>query len=397
VVEAVRRLPYNIDGFRSEARRRLPRAVFDFVDGAAEDEWTMRQNRMAFAEHGFLPSILRDVREIRTATSVAGQAIATPIMLAPAGLAGMVHPDGELAQVVAAQRHGTIAVTSSASTYSFEELAAGVPAHRPWFQLYPYRDRGFYSDMVDRAASAAFSGLCLTVDCAVPGKRERDLANSLTVRPLRITRDNIAGALAHPRWLYGVMHERRVVAKVTTELRGQDRPPLRSLLGSAGESAANMVELLPRQATWADLEWLRDRWPNALAVKGVLNPEDAKRAADIGVDTLVVSNHGGRQLDGSVATLRALPGIVAAVGDRMDVILDGGIRRGSDVVKALCLGAKACMIARPWVYGLATAGTRGVDEVLNVLEAEIATTLALLGVDDVAALGPDQLFGCAGS
>jgi L-lactate dehydrogenase (cytochrome) len=387
----VRGLPYSVDGFRSAARRRLPKAVFDFVDGAAGDEWTMRQNRSAFEDYRLMPSVLRDVRDCSLATEVCDVPVATPIMLAPAGLAGMVHPDGELGQVLAAQKHGAIAITSSASTYSVEELVRAVPDHRPWFQLYPYKDRGFYSEMVDRAATAEFTGLCLTVDTAVPGKRERDLANHLTVRPLRITRSNAVGAVRHPHWLSGVIRERRVVARLTTEARGQQRPPLRSLLGAASTSAANLVELFPRQASWADLEWLRAKWTGPLAVKGVLNPQDAKQAVDIGVDAVIVSNHGGRQLDGVPAAVTVLPCVVDAIGDRVDVVLDGGIRRGSDVVKALCLGAKACMIGRPWVYGLAAAGRAGVDEVLNVLESEIITTMALLGVTDVTSLGPANL------
>ncbi len=338
-----------------------------------------------------MPSVLRDVRDCSLATAVCNVPLAAPVMLAPAGLAGMVHPDGERGQVLAARSHGTIAITSSASTYSFEELVAAVPDHRPWFQLYPYKDRGFYSEMVNRAADAEFTGLCLTVDTAVAGKRERDLANHLTVRPLRITRSNAMSAVGHPRWLSGVIRERRVVAKLTTESQGQRRVPLRSLLGAAGTSAANLVELFPRQADWSDLEWLRGKWSGPLAVKGVINPEDAKRAADIGVDAVIVSNHGGRQLDGVPATVTVLPRVVEAVGDRVDVVLDGGIRRGSDVVKALCLGAKACTIGRPWVYGLATAGRAGVEEVLSVLESEIATTMALLGVRDVKALGPANL------
>ena len=387
----MRRLPYSIDGFRSAAQRRLPKAVFDFVDGAAGDEWTMRRNRLAFDDYPLMPSVLRDVRDCSLATTVGQVTVAAPVMLAPAGLAGMVHPDGELGQVLAARKHGVIAITSSASTYSLEELARAVPDHRPWFQLYPYKDRGFYTEMVDRAAGAGFTGLCLTVDTAVSGKRERDLANHLTVRPLRITRSNAVGAIRHPRWLSGVIRERRVVARLTTESRRQQRLPLRSLLGAAGTSAANLVELFPRQATWADLDWLRARWSGPLAVKGLLNPQDAKQAADIGVDAVIVSNHGGRQLDGVPATVTVLPRVVEAVGDRVDVVLDGGIRRGSDVVKALCLGAKACTIGRPWVYGLAAAGRVGVDEVLTVLESEIATTMALLGVRDVKSLSTANL------
>jgi L-lactate dehydrogenase (cytochrome) len=387
----MRRLPYSVDGFRSAAQRRLPRAVFDFVDGAAGDEWTMRRNRSAFEDHQLMPSVLRDVRDCSLATAVCHVPVATPVMLAPAGLAGMVHPDGELGQVLAADKHGAIAITSSASTYSFEELVRAVPNHRPWFQLYPYGDRGFYSEIVDRVADAGFTGLCLTVDTAVPGKRERDLANHLTVRPLRITRSNAVGAVRHPRWLSGVIRERRVVAKLTTESRGQQRPPLRSLLGAASTSAADLVELFPRQASWADLEWLRAKWTGPLAVKGVLNPQDAKQAADFGVDAVIVSNHGGRQLDGVPAAVTVLPRVVDAIGDRVDVVLDGGIRRGSDVVKALCLGAKACTIGRPWVYGLAAAGRTGVDEVLTVLESEIATTMALLGVRDIKSLSTTNL------
>jgi L-lactate dehydrogenase (cytochrome) len=390
-VTRLRRLPFNLDGYRDAAQRSLPKAIFDFVDGGAGDEWTMRENRAAFERHAFMPSVLRDVSECSLTTSVANRELASPIMLAPAGLAGMVHPEGERAQVLAARRHGVIAITSSASTYSFEELTEAVPDHLPWFQLYPYKDRGFYGEMVSRAATAGFTGLCLTVDASVPGKRERDLANHLSVRPLRVTWGNVVGAARHPSWSAGILRERRLVARMSTEALGQRRPPLRSLLRSAGGSAANLVELLPRQATWADLEWLRENWSGPLAVKGIANPEDAKHAASLGVDAIVVSNHGGRQLDGMPSTLDLLPRVRDAVDDRVDLILDGGVRRGSDIVKALCLGARACMVGRPWVYGLAVAGLPGVSGVLEILEEEIATTMALLGVRDVTQLGESQL------
>ncbi|MGC0367469.1 isopentenyl diphosphate isomerase/L-lactate dehydrogenase-like FMN-dependent dehydrogenase [Rhodococcus sp. 27YEA15] len=383
--------PYNVAGYREQARRALPKAIFDFVDGAAGDEWTMRENRAAFERRAFLPSVLRDVSECSLATTVCNREMASPIMLAPAGLVGMMHPDGERAQVLAAREHGVIAVTSSASTYSFEELTDAVPDHRPWFQLYPYKDRGFYGEMVSRAANAGFTGLCLTVDASVSGKRERDLANHLSVRPLRVTWGNVTGAARHPRWLAGVLRERRIVARMSTEALGQDRPTLRSLLRSAGDSAANLVELLPRQSTWEDLEWLRDNWSGPLAVKGIVNPEDARHAARLGVDAIVVSNHGGRQLDGIPATFDLLPRVRGAVDEHVDLILDGGVRRGADIVKALCLGASACMVGRPWVYGLAAAGVSGVNGVLDILEEEMATTMALLGVRSVSELGSSHL------
>jgi isopentenyl diphosphate isomerase/L-lactate dehydrogenase-like FMN-dependent dehydrogenase len=383
---SVRELPYNVDGFREQARRRVPKAVFDFVDGAAGDEWTMRSNRSAFEAHEFMPSVLRDVRNCSLATSVCNMPIAMPIMLGPAGLVGMVNPEGERAQVLAARAQGTIAITSSASTYSFDELSEAVPDHKPWFQLYPYKDRGFYSEMVDRAEGAGFSGLCLTVDTAVPGKRERDLANHMTVRPLRITSSNVFDAARHPRWLAGVLTQRRVVAKLTSEARREARPPLRSLLGAASMSAANVVELFPKQATWADVEWLRTRWAGPIAIKGVLNPVDAKQAADIGVDAVIVSNHGGRQLDTVVSGADALPEVVEAVGDRVDVLVDGGIRRGTDVVKALALGARAVLVGRPVVAGLAIGGREGVQRVLEILREEFDNALGLVGAPRAAEL-----------
>jgi isopentenyl diphosphate isomerase/L-lactate dehydrogenase-like FMN-dependent dehydrogenase len=241
-------------------------------------------------------------------------------------------------------------------------------------------------------ARAGFGGLCFTVDCAVSGKRERDLAHQMTVRPLRISWSNAADFARHPQWLSGVLTRRRVTSRLTADPSSFTKPSLLSLVRSAGDSAAASVALLNAGVTWEDFEWLRGHWKGPLAIKGVLNAADAQRAASLGADAVIVSNHGGRQLNGLPGALDALPDIVSAVGDRLDVILDGGVRRGEDIVKALCLGAKACMIGRPWLYGLAVGGTDGVDAVLDTLEAEVHTTLALLGQPDVSELNPTYLL-----
>jgi isopentenyl diphosphate isomerase/L-lactate dehydrogenase-like FMN-dependent dehydrogenase len=391
----VREQPYNVDGFRAAARRRLPRAVFDFVDGGAGDEATLRRNRAAFGDYAFNASVLVDVHQRSLRTTVAGVAIDSPILLSPTGMAGLVHPEGERAAVTAAARRGTVAVASSASTYSIEELARAADlartGSRPWFQLYPFGDHDFRRLVVDRVAAAGFEGLCFTVDCAVSGKRERDLAHRMTVRPLRITWSNALDFGRHPRWLGGVLARRRVTSRLTAAPDAA-KPPLRSLVRSAGASAAAATSLLNPAVTWEDFKWLRDHWKGPLAIKGVLNPADALRAVSLGADAVIVSNHGGRQLDGLPAALDALPSVIAEVGTRADVILDGGVRRGADVVTALCLGARACMIGRPWLYGLAWGGTGGVEAVLGVLEAEVHTTLALLGQPDVSDLDPSYLI-----
>jgi L-lactate dehydrogenase (cytochrome) len=375
--------PSNVRQYRELARRRLPRAIFDYVDGGAEDEITLRSNEQAFEDVALVPRVLVDVSDRDLSTSVCGIPVRSPVLLAPTGLAGMIHPDGELAAATAAARHGTISMLSSGSTYTIEEVAAGSAAP-PWLQLYPLRDRAFYGALVERAAAAGFAGLCLTVDVPLGGNRERDLANGMTLPP-KLTFSNMVDTLRRPGWVARTVRHRRVVAQALAN--EDDQPPgLMFLLQKASFAAGQTLAALNPSVTWDDLRWVRERWKGPLAVKGLLRAADALRAVELGADAIVVSNHGGRQLDGAEASFHALPAVVDAVGDKADVILDGGVRRGSQVVKALCVGAKACMIGRPWLYGLGARGVAGVDDVLDIFNREISVVLALLGQPSVRAL-----------
>jgi isopentenyl diphosphate isomerase/L-lactate dehydrogenase-like FMN-dependent dehydrogenase len=366
--------PQSVEDFRRVAQRRLPRAIFDYVDGGAEDESTIAGNRTAFQRIALVPRVHEDARPLDLGVTLCGRPLSMPLLLAPTGNSGLVHPDGDLAAVHGAAGAGIAAIVSGVASYSIEELGAAAPAGAPpWYQLYCYGDREFYGHIIDRAAAAGFEGLVVTVDVPRPGRRERDIANGFTVPP-RLTARNAHDLLRHPSWTLGVVRHRRV----TIRLFSEERPPLRALVRSASSSARAFTATLGR-TSWDDVGWIRDRWKGPLSVKGILAGEDARRAAECGADAIVVSNHGGRQLDGAIASLDALPDIATAVGGAAQVVLDGGIRRGTDIAKALCLGADAVAIGRPWLYGLAAGGTRGVAAVLDRLRTELATTLELLG------------------
>lgn len=376
-----RRFPHSVGGFREGARRRLPRMIFDYVDGGAGVERTVAANRDAFDSYRLVPRVLAGVGERNLETTLAGRRLAMPIVLGPTGLSGIVHPDGERGGIRAARQSGLLAVLSTGSTYAIEEV---VEAHgdTPWFQLYAMKDHDQFLSMVDRAERAGVSGLCLTVDAVAPGRRVRDLENGFTVPP-RLTARNALSVLTHPRWAYGVARHRRVVINNYEDIT---RPRITEFVAVATRNAAKSVSRLDPTVRWTELEWLRGRWSGPLAIKGLVHPDDARRAADLGVEVIVVGNHGGRQLDGGIGALEALPGVVDAVGHDVEIVLDGGVRTGADVIKAICLGARACMLGRPWLFGLAHGGTRGVVAVLDVLRAEIDCTLGLLGCSSIDGL-----------
>jgi L-lactate dehydrogenase (cytochrome) len=369
-----------VDDVHALARRALPRAVLDFVEGGAEDELTISRNRAALQDLAFVPQVLTDVSTRSQETSLLGTPVRSPVVLAPVGLAALAHPDGEVAAARAAARAGVISTLSSSSAWSLEDVAAACDGPK-WFQLYVWRDRDLTRRIVERARAAGYLALCLTVDVPVAARRQRDLRNGFTIPPRPRLRQ--AGDLVrHAGWF------RRMAV---SELSGH-----RIGLGSFSSADLGVRErlrmldvvneLFDPGITWADLAWLKDVWGGPLVVKGVMTGADAGRCVDAGADAVWVSNHGGRQLDGLPGTATVLPEVVAAVGDRAEVYLDGGIRRGSDVVKALALGARACMIGRPYVYGLAAGGEEGVAVVLDLLRAEIDTALALLGRPTLAAL-----------
>jgi L-lactate dehydrogenase (cytochrome) len=366
-----------IDDLRRLARRRLPRAVFDFVEGGAGDERTVTRNRAAFERLLFRPRVFVDVSKREQATVVLGERVSTPVLVSPTGMAGLCWPKGEVAAARAAQDAGTIYTLSTHSSCSIEEVAAGAPGPL-WFQLYVWQNRDLTRSFVDRARAAGYRALVLTVDVPIISRRERDLRNGFTIPP-RITVRNALDTLRRVGWMRRVLLGPRLT--------------LANLVGAPGAPRADIVTLggvahrqVDPSVAWADLAWFRSLWQGPLVVKGVLTTADARRAADHGVDGLIVSNHGGRQLDGTPASVEALPEIANAVGDRIEVLLDGGVRRGADVVRALALGARAVMIGRPYLYGLAVGGTAGVRRALDILAGEVDHTLALVGVPRVGDL-----------
>jgi len=376
-----RRRAVTIDDIRAAARRRLPRMVFDFVDGGAEDEFTVRENRRAFSDLVFRPNVLVDVRSRPQAVTVLGRRLDMPVIMGPTGLMRMVGRSGETAAAAAAERFGTVSVISAGSSVSLEEVAGAVREPQ-WFQLYPWGDRATISNLIARAKDVGFGAMVVTVDVPVVGAREKDLRNGLTVPPavnLRTGWD----VLSHPHWLAELLTGPKVTFANFTGLMPEQR-------STSGLAAATNGLLNPGH-TWADLEWMIAQWDGPTLLKGVMTAEDARRAMEAGCHGVAVSNHGGRQADSLPAGLDVLEEVVAAVGGKIDVLLDGGVRRGTDVVKALALGARACMMGRPWAYGLGAAGPAGVVRVLQILHEEIDRTLALIGRPGVGALDRSAL------
>ena len=361
---------------RQLARRRLPKMAFDFIDGGADGEVTLRANTADLARVTLRPRALVDVSNPILSTTVAGEVLPLPMVLGPCGLMRLAGGEGELAAVRAAGSAGLTYTISTASSWSIEELAAAASGPL-WFQLYMWRSREIVTTLVDRARAAGCTALVVTVDVPINGKRARDQRNGMSIPP-QITVRNAAGVIRHPAWFWSLLQGPAI--------------SFRNLLGIAEGSSAMShqeyvnTELVNLRASWGDVAWLRDTWDGPLFIKGITTVEDAASAADVGADGIFVSNHGGRQLDGLPSTISALPRIVDAVGDRLGIIMDGGIRHGGDVVKALAVGADATAIGRSWAWGLAAAGQRGVDHVATIYRQEIKETLQLLGVSDVNAL-----------
>ncbi len=366
----------SIGDLRALARRRAPRAVFDYADGGAGDELSLRRSRQAYARVEFRPQVLRDVSAVDTSTQILRRPAAMPLVFGPTGFTRMMHTEGEPAVARVAARAGIPYALSTMGTTSIERLAGEAPDSRRWFQLYLWRDREASRDFVQRAGEAGYEALVLTVDTPVPGARLRDVRNGLTIPPSLSLRTLAEGA-RHPRWWFDLF---------TTE-------PLE--FASLNRFDGTVAELVGRMfdpaATIADVAWLRSVWSGPLVVKGIQTVTDARAVADAGVDAVIVSNHGGRQLDRAPTPLEALPEVVDAVGDRVEVYVDGGILSGSDVVAAVALGARAALVGRAYLYGLMAAGERGVERVADILRTEAAGTLALLGVRSVSELSRDHV------
>lgn len=367
----------NIADLRRLARRRLPGPIFDYIDGGADDEVTLERNMSAFSTYEIVPDVLTDVSSIRTATSLFGEPVAWPLMLAPTGLTRMFHEDAELAVARAAATHGLLYSLSTLGTTRLEALAQAFGGPKV-FQIYIFKDRGLTAEFVARCKDAGFHGLALTVDTPVAGNRERDRVNGLSLPP-RLTWRSMLSFAAHPFWSIAALSGSKFdLANVSHRVDALAAGPM-SLFDYIGDQ-------FDRSVTWADVEWLAREWGGALAIKGLMTPEDAKRAIAAGATGVMISNHGGRQLDGAPAPVDQIAAVRDALGDGPDIICDGGIRRGSDVVKACSLGATGCSIGRPYLYGLAAAGEAGVDRALTLLREEFDRTLSLAGINDVACL-----------
>ncbi len=370
---------YNVATLRRMARRRLPRMVFDFIDGGAEDEVTLRRNEQDFHDIEFLPQPLMGTSSRDLSVELFGQRLSLPVLIGPTGLSGMVWPKGEIPAAQAANAAGTIYVMSHGSTVTIEDLANQATGSK-WFQTFMYRDRGLMKSFAERARAAGYKALLLTIDNQVLGQRERDLANGFMIPPRPRLKDGLA-LIRHLPWLLRMARGPRItMANYVTDER-------RDIL-SLGKYVA---DLLDPTMSWRDVDWLRSIWSGPLLLKGVLHPEEARLALEHGIDGLIVSNHGGRQLDGAMSAVHALPAVVDKVDNRVPVLIDGGIRRGSDVVKAIALGATACLIGRPHLFGLAVAGGAGVSRVLDILRSDIDRVLTLGGWDGLSAVDRNSI------
>lgn len=373
---------HNIAGMRMLARGTLPKPVFDFADGAAEDERSLRRNESGFADIQFLPRTLNGAATRDQSIELFGRKLALPVMIGPTGLSGLFWPDGERCAARAAAAAGTGFCLSHASVCTIEEMAATGVAPR-WMQVFVYEDRGLTQEFVARAQAAGYDALVLTIDNQLTGNRERDLRNGFTIPPRFSLADRVA-MLPKTPWLLRMGPK---LARIT--FSNYVRPgETANLMTMAGRVAA----LLDPALSWRDVDWLRGLWKGPFLLKSVLHPAEAAEAVQRGVDGLVVSNHGGRQLDGAAASIEALPGVVRAVEGRIPVLMDGGVRRGTDVIKALALGARCCLIGRPQLWGLAVAGEAGVAHVLEIYRKEIDRAMGLLGASRIADLGPDLIF-----
>jgi L-lactate dehydrogenase (cytochrome) len=369
-------IPASIDDYRELARRRLPRQIFDYIDGGAFGESTLAANRDDLRRIQFRQRILRDVSTRSLATTVLGEEIALPLILAPVGFGGMFARRAEVQAAKAAERAGIPFCESTLSICGVEEVAAAI-ARPPWFQLYVMKDRGYAEDLMARAQAVGCTTLVLTVDLPVVGQRYRDVRNGISgkiSRPKRLRRG--ADLVTHTKWVRDVALGGRPLTFGNLEKALPDATV-------PGDFQGWVASQFDPSVTWNDLAWLREHWRGKIALKGILDADDARRSVQHGVDAVIVSNHGGRQLDDVPSTIRALPRIADAVASECEVLMDGGIRSGLDVVKAMSMGARACLIGRPWAYAVAARGEKGVDHVLRIFQSEMMVTLGLTGVNDV--------------
>jgi L-lactate dehydrogenase (cytochrome) len=370
-VERRLRSAASVADFRRIAKRRLPRGVFDYIDGGADDERSLAHNVAAFGHYEFRPRILRDVSRIDTSTSILGRPASMPLILAPTGFTRIAHSQGELAVARAAARAGIPWSLSTMGTRSIEEVAA-VSDGDKWFQVYTWRDRGLVRELLDRSKAAGYTTVWLTVDTAVLGRRERDVRRGMTLPP-KVGPMTIVDGAIHPAWTWDFLRNDPITFANVVGLSDED-----------GSTAVTLSEHMARQfdsaLSWSDVDWLRTVWDGPIVLKGVQTVADAKQAVALGVEGIGLSNHGGRQLDDAPAPIDLVEPVRDEIGDGAAIICDGGVRRGSDIVKALALGADAVSMGRPYLYALGAAGERGVDQLLSFLRDGMERTMALTGV-----------------
>jgi (S)-mandelate dehydrogenase len=371
------RRAHSIDELREVARRRVPNFCFEYVEGGSDDEVTLKRNRSVFEEIGFVPRTLVDVSARSQAVDLFGKPSAAPFMIGPTGFSGLLTRDGDLALARAAASAGIPYILSNASTMRLEEVVQRAGG-RIWMQLYLYRTRDYAARLVDRMKAIGIEALVVTTDSAIFGNREWDRRNY--ARPLKLDLRNTIDVMLHPRWIFDVLVPHGVPRFANL---GDMLPPGQDSVQGAASAIAK--ELDP-SLNWADIRWLRDLWPGKLIVKGVMCVEDAVTAAKSGADGIVLSNHGGRQLDGAMSSMEILPEVAAAVGSQLTVMLDGGFRRGSDIVKTRALGADAVLLGRATTYGLAAGGEAGVAHAINLLKIEVDRVVGLLGCSDLSQL-----------
>ena len=373
---------YSVAALRRIAQKRLPRPIFDFIDGGAEDEDTLRQNESAFSDWELLPKPLNGAAKRDLSTSLFGHTLSSPLLIGPTGLAGLFWPQGEVAAANAASDYGTVYCLSHGSVCTLEQLAK-MHQGLKWMQVFIYKDRGFTRELATRAQESGYDALVLTIDNQLIGKRERDIVNGFTIPP-RLDLSQMLAFAKKPSWWWAMRHE---LANVTFGNYVQSNSP-----ESVSALAARMGSLLDPSMSWEDVDMVRAHWKGRLILKGVLHPDEAAQAVKHGVDAIIVSNHGGRQLNGAIASVRALPAVVQAVNGAIPVLLDGGIRRGSDIFKAVALGASAVLIGRPHLWGLSVAGKDGVQWVLEMLHGELDRTMGLAGASNIEEIRTGQFM-----
>ena len=372
---------HNYHDFRSLAKRRLPGPIFNYIDGGADDETTLQQNTAAFEYCDLVPNVLRGVADVDLSVTVMGQRLALPVYLSPTALQRLFHYDGERATAAAAEKHGTMFGVSSLGTVSMRELAQ---KHRTpqVYQFYFHKDRGLNRAMMESAKAAGIQVMMLTVDSITGGNRERDLRTGFSI-PFRLNLGGIAQFAIKPRWAFNYLtHERFRLPQLDAHI---------DLGGSSLSIGRYFTEMLDPSMTWEDVESMVTEWGGPFCLKGIMSVADARRAADIGCQGIVLSNHGGRQLDGSRTAFHQLDEIVQAVGDRVDVMMDGGVQRGSHVLKALSLGAKAVGLGRFYLFALAGAGEKGVDRAMTLMTAELVRNMRLMGAKSISDLSSENI------